>query len=376
MTTTNYKCFAYCNTSINLSNKEYESYFRNHGDYICKNCLSICKQNMIQPFKTQHKDDTSFFANINNSARAYVTAYLHGNLLKSNTSIFQISLPIEKLKSLLYIRNLINGKLPILQMVDNYVVCITNEKMNEDFMKTEIISPGFTIDSLRGYYESVGCCKMENGEFICSIQFFSKDLVSEIREYVQDIPFHVIGDRMIWTGVNAVDFLALLYKDATVFDKSCYKRFLYKIGGVDNFCFKRTIENSPAPHKKRFTDSGYDLHLVKKVKDKDGLIVFDTGIAISPPHGYYFDVVPRSSLCKKGWGLSNSVGIIDAAYSGSINIALFKLREDAEELELPFKAVQIIPRKIHFMYSIEVSELKQTSRNDQGGLGSVHFKEK
>ena len=97
------------------------------------------------------------------------------------------------------------------------------------------------------------------------------------------------------------------------------------------------------------SDSGYDLTIIKKIKT-DGMVEFyDTGIKVTPPYGYYFDVVPRSSITKTGYILANNVGIIDRSYVGNILVPLIKVDSSKPDLELPMRIVQLIPRKIeHF----------------------------
>ena len=80
-------------------------------------------------------------------------------------------------------------------------------------------------------------------------------------------------------------------------------------------------------------------------------------------------MVGRSSISKTGWMLANNVGIIDATYRGNIIVALVKVDEKAEELSLPFKLVQLIPRKLIVMNDEEVERLDVTER-DAKGFGS------
>ena len=77
--------------------------------------------------------------------------------------------------------------------------------------------------------------------------------------------------------------------------------------------FKITInnENAVIPLKAHPSDIGYDLtaiSLVKKLTEQTSL--FDTGLAMTPPIGYYFEIIARSSISKTGYILSNSIGII------------------------------------------------------------------
>jgi dUTP pyrophosphatase len=135
------------------------------------------------------------------------------------------------------------------------------------------------------------------------------------------------------------------------------------------FKFKKMHPEAIAPKKAHATDTGFDLWLVEKVKEENGMVMYDTGIAVKPPHGYYFELVGRSSISKSGYIMANSVGIIDASYRGSLKVALIKVNKEMPDLELPCRLVQLIPRQLFHLNAVEVEELDVTSRGD-GGFGS------
>jgi len=135
------------------------------------------------------------------------------------------------------------------------------------------------------------------------------------------------------------------------------------------FRFRRTISDAPVPSKAHEDDAGFDLSLIQKVKEVNGVSFYDTGIAVAPPEGHHFELVGRSSISKTGYMLANNIGIIDSGYRGSILVALAKVRVDAPDLELPVRLVQLIPRKTINIQGIEVDNLDDTERGD-GGFGS------
>jgi dUTP pyrophosphatase len=98
--------------------------------------------------------------------------------------------------------------------------------------------------------------------------------------------------------------------------------------------------------------------------------LYGTGIIVTPPTGYYFDMVPRSSIIKSGYMLANSVGIIDQGYTGEILVPLVKIDEEAPDIELPAKMVQLIPRKWYGFNPVRVDEVHETNRSS-GGFGST-----
>jgi len=140
------------------------------------------------------------------------------------------------------------------------------------------------------------------------------------------------------------------------------------------FKYKLNCPEAKKPEKKRASDAGYDLHLIRLLKIENGIYYYDTGVSVQLPDGFYGLLVGRSSIAKSGYTLANGIGVIDNEYRGSIIVALTKQRQDAPPLELPAKLVQYIPVKQYFMaMPYEVTELDSTDRQDTGGLGSRQF---
>jgi len=182
----------------------------------------------------------------------------------------------------------------------------------------------------------------------------------------------------IWDYVNALDLMAFFYYDGiTCYSKNMFYTFLEWSNpnieptvSLPQFEWVKTDQNAIGPVKSRFSDSGYDLSIFKKIKEVNGVTFFDTGIKVKPPIGYYFEVVGRSSISKTGWMLANNIGIIDTSYRGSIIIALVPVVEKPTELQLPLRIAQLITRKLHLLSSKEVTDLDETSRGN-GGFGST-----
>lgn len=60
--------------------------------------------------------------------------------------------------------------------------------------------------------------------------------------------------------------------------------------------------------------------------------------------------------------IANSFGVIDKSYIGPVVIALIKTDPNANDLKLPSRLVQIIPRQILHFQPVEVDSLTQTER--------------
>ena len=77
------------------------------------------------------------------------------------------------------------------------------------------------------------------------------------------------------------------------------------------------------PTKAHYSDAGYDLTIIRKVKDiGEKTAMYDTGINLQIPLGYYVEIAPRSSISKSGYMLSNGIGVIDVGYTGNLFICL------------------------------------------------------
>jgi dUTPase len=79
-------------------------------------------------------------------------------------------------------------------------------------------------------------------------------------------------------------------------------------------------ENAKVPLRAHSTDTGYDVAFTGVHKISGDVIFFKTGLSFEPPHGYYFEVLPRSSISKLPLVMANSVGIIDESYRGEVLI--------------------------------------------------------
>ena len=77
-------------------------------------------------------------------------------------------------------------------------------------------------------------------------------------------------------------------------------------------------EESVLPSRAHNTDTGYDLTFIGVDKIVGDVIFFRTGISVETPSGYYFEVVPRSSISKLPLEMANCVGVIDETYRGEI----------------------------------------------------------
>ncbi len=182
-----------------------------------------------------------------------------------------------------------------------------------------------------------------------------------------------------WHDVNALDTLGSLYDSAKLFRKSRRRAYLAWASAFPvphhpaaelGFQWTACHPGAVAPFKARVSDSGYDLTLIREVKRLGNVVLYGSGIQVAPPDGWYFDVVPRSSIIKTGYIVANSVGVIDRSYRGEIMVPLIKIDPAAPELPLPARVAQMIPRPIVHL-QVQASDSTGTTQRGSGGFGST-----
>ncbi|HIB77402.1 MAG TPA: dUTP pyrophosphatase [Flavobacteriales bacterium] len=142
-------------------------------------------------------------------------------------------------------------------------------------------------------------------------------------------------------------------------------------------------KDSIIPEKAGDNEVGYDLTAISFVKKLSPVtFMYDTGISVKPPDGYYTEIIPRSSIVKSGFILANSIGIIDPTYRGTLKIVLHKVDTGKKEsnnqlsarpLTVPFTLCQLVVRKMEKVKITVVDSLDDTYRGD-GGFGSTNKK--
>jgi deoxyuridine 5'-triphosphate nucleotidohydrolase len=233
---------------------------------------------------------------------------------------------------------------------------------------------------VKGVIEGGFWCHLDTSHPRGGVVHYSRTLMKYVATYLSEVlgtEVHVVHDNTVMlSGINLLDALFHFQQFPWNTNPSMQKAYHYlsswKGSRSLTLRFKKTVEHAVEPFKSRASDSGWDLTLVQKVKEVNGVEFFDTGIVLEPPLGYYFDLVPRSSLSKTGYMLANSVGVIDRGYRSSVLVPLVKVHKDAPDLQLPFRAVQIIPRHIVHMETQEVQHFSESTCRNTGGFGSTN----
>jgi len=368
----------------------------NSGKDICTSCFNELKDENIPEQSNRYEFDSSFFKTIDSEYKAYALGLIAGG-------IFFIGKEIS-IKLNYFDNHLIQDIIPA------FGVKFQSEKY--DYLSGFTISSANTIDDICGHL------KIKTGDRCHQVCFpdlnevslkwaFVRGLVDVMGDIVQ-VPMNLEVSQKMRTSIedlfgasfdssplNSLDFLGKVYEDARIYLASKHDVYLDlaalqpsvnrrprplgelledplngKAGRDEYFTYALAHENAKAPFKERISDSGYDLTVVEKVKEGPGWELWNTGVKVKPAEGWYFDMVPRSSMSKRGYILANSVGIIDRAYTGPIMAAFKKTEPDAEDIKPGERLVQIIPRPIvHFKFEL-VEELDETVRG-AGGFGST-----
>ena len=150
--------------------------------------------------------------------------------------------------------------------------------------------------------------------------------------------------------------------------------------GTGNIFYRKSLPEAEEPFKERPSDIGWDLTLVSRC---DGRLedtvgdesMFDTGIVVMPPPGWYVEIYARSSLGKHGYMMTNAVGIIDPEYRGTVKVSLYKFKE-TRDIELPFRGVQMVLRHAEYspcsLMETPASEYEEpTNTRGTKGFGST-----
>ena len=96
-----------------------------------------------------------------------------------------------------------------------------------------------------------------------------------------------------------------------------------------------------------------------------------TGLFFAIPHGYSFQVRPRSGLAaKNGVTVLNTPGTIDSDYRGEVKVILINLGSEDFEVKNGDRIVQIVVSPVTIGSFERVSELDETERGS-GGFGST-----
>ena len=136
-------------------------------------------------------------------------------------------------------------------------------------------------------------------------------------------------------------------------------------------CIKN-ISNNPLPEYATSGSSGLDLRAFLSesiiIEPSERKLV-PTGIMLELPVDMEGQVRPRSGLAvKNGITCLNSPGTIDSDYRGEIKVLLINFGKEPFTINNNDRIAQLVISKVEKIEFEEISELKETVRNE-GGFG-------
>ena len=137
---------------------------------------------------------------------------------------------------------------------------------------------------------------------------------------------------------------------------------------------KKLNQKAIIPKYETLGASGLDLsaNLEKNIVLKPGeKCLVPTGIAVTIPNEYEFQIRPRSGLAmKNSITVLNTPGTIDADYRGEIKVIIINLGNKNFEIANGTRIAQMVLCPISKAKLLEVNDLDNTTRGD-GGFGST-----
>lgn len=176
----------------------------------------------------------------------------------------------------------------------------------------------------------------------------------------------IVGDK-IYNESDAIDYLFKIRESSDEANRLFIQLSnSWKNDLIPTLGFK-VHGNGIVPKKIRASDVGYDIHITTIHQKVNNLVtMYDTNVSLYIPQGYYVELHARSSLFKSGYILANSVGILDPNYTGTIKVPLYKYDSSLPDIELPYRACQLILKPYAQSYPSSVNYIPETNRGSNG----------
>ena len=130
---------------------------------------------------------------------------------------------------------------------------------------------------------------------------------------------------------------------------------------------KKINENAVIPKYSKPGDAGLDLTAVSIVSNTTSQVIYDTGLAIEIPEEHVGLIFPRSSICNYDLDLSNSVGVVDSGYRGTIRFVFNKTNGiDSLKYKVGDRIGQLLILPYPEIELVEVNELNDSERGHKG----------
>jgi dUTP pyrophosphatase len=134
-------------------------------------------------------------------------------------------------------------------------------------------------------------------------------------------------------------------------------------------------EGLPLPRYETAGAAGLDLRaavdapLVLQSLDR---VAVPTGLIVAVPLGFEGQVRPRSGLAlRKGLGMPNSPGTIDADYRGELKVLMVNLGREPIEITRGMRIAQLVITPVAQAELVEVAAITDETDRGTGGFGST-----
>lgn len=347
-----------------------------------------------------HVIDVSFLQEIDSEAKAYLLGWVAKDGALTEDA-FSIQAHQRDVGTLRFLRDMLSRALPIVPTKDHNALRVTCKPLIDDARRhlggssarpvefpQMIASDDLRWAFLRGLFDADGEVSVRGSNPACSIVSSSRGMREAIKSFA-GIPCVVDDGAVRFRGTSAIDLMGRLYEPATLAltrKLEAYRDCVAWMPSEDaerrhaTMCWRRMHPDAVPPAKARTSDAGYDVTLIGDREEDRGKAIrlYRTGICVAPPHGFYFDLVPRSSISKTGYMMANSFGVIDRSYRGELLVPLIKVVPEAPDLTFPNRIAQLVLRQAVHVGVEELDDLEETARGDGGfgasGMGSTRLR--
>jgi dUTP pyrophosphatase len=132
--------------------------------------------------------------------------------------------------------------------------------------------------------------------------------------------------------------------------------------------YKKVLPNAKQPKAMTSGAAGLDMYAAA-IEETATTVIYDTGIAIQLHANTAGLLLPRSSTYKSGQILSNSCGLVDSDYRGTIKFIYYKI-PGSTKFEVGDRIGQLLIIKHEAPWLVESAELDSTERGE-GSMGST-----
>ena len=128
---------------------------------------------------------------------------------------------------------------------------------------------------------------------------------------------------------------------------------------------KRIHEDAKLPLYQHKGDAGLDVFSsIDCVLEKGEVKPISSGIKVAIPEGYVGLIWDKSGISIKG--VHRLAGVVDSGYRGEVKVVMVNLGDEPFVIDKGMKIAQLLIQPINKVKIVEVEELEETSRGEEG----------